>query len=83
MQGVDTGCQRWKSESPMTSHDIIRASDWVPVSDVAKRAGVSRQAIHHATSVGRLRSRKFGARSIMVHVRDAENYIQSRQPKAG
>jgi excisionase family DNA binding protein len=65
----------------MTNHDIIRASDWVTVSDIAKRAGVSRQAIHQAISASRLRTIKFGTRSVLVNRRDAEAYIQSRQTK--
>ncbi|MET0461985.1 MAG: helix-turn-helix domain-containing protein [Chitinophagaceae bacterium] len=67
----------------MTNSDIIRASDWVSVSEVAKRAGVSRQAIHQLITSGRLRCMRFGARSTMVHKRDAEQYIESKLKKAG
>lgn len=67
----------------MTNNDIIRASDWMSVPELAKRAGVSRQAIHQLIAVGRLRSMSFGARSVMVHKRDAETYIQTKRKKAG
>jgi predicted DNA-binding protein YlxM (UPF0122 family) len=65
----------------MTNHDIIRASDWVSVSEIVKRAGVSRQAIHQAIAAGRLRTITFGTRSVLVNKRDAESYIQHRQTK--
>lgn len=65
----------------MTNHDIIRASDWMSVSDIVKRAGVSRQAIHQAIAAGRLRTIKFGTRNVLVNRRDAETYIHNQQTK--
>lgn len=65
----------------MSNHDIIRASDWVSVSELAKRAGVSRQAIHQLITSGRFRVMRFGARSTMVHRKDADAYIQSKRIK--
>lgn len=67
----------------MTNHNIFRASDWESVPTGAKRAGVSRQAIHQVISAGRLRSIKFGNRNTLVLKQDLERYIQSRKARAG
>lgn len=83
IQGLTLTVCRGKFGVLMTNHNIFRASDWVAVPDVAKRAGVSRQAIHQAISTGRLRSIQFGKRSTLVLKADVERYMESRNRKVG
>lgn len=67
----------------MTNHNIFRSSDWESVPDVAKRVGVTRQAIHAAIARGRLRSMSFGKRNTLVLKADVERYYQHKLKKAG